>query len=223
MVFNTGHLTELRLKKSLEATLVPLVSCGMKCLDVGCGNRPYEYLFPTGQYIGIDIETSGRPKAMKCPDFFYDGTVIPFGDGEFDLVISTQVLEHVPDPLLLLKEMARVCKSGGKLVISLPFVYQEHEEPYDFFRFTQFAVAELLEKSGFRIVESKRDSSAVDAIVTVANNYIITNLAPKIKGCWRIYAVLICFPLQVLALVLSKVLPDDGRFYLNRVVSAAKV
>jgi ubiquinone/menaquinone biosynthesis C-methylase UbiE len=113
IVSNPIFITIIRLREALESIIMPLVKNGLNCLDVGCGDRPYEYLFKDGTYTGIDVEDSGRPINMKKPDYFYDGSQFTFKDAEFDLVICTQVLEHVPAPLLLLKEMARVCKPEG--------------------------------------------------------------------------------------------------------------
>ncbi len=106
-------LTRIRLETALRLVIEPLASGVSECLDVGCGDRPYEYLFKAGSYTGIDVKDSGRPSNMKQPDYFYDGKRFPFENEIFDLVISTQVLEHVPDPLEILIEMARVCKPGG--------------------------------------------------------------------------------------------------------------
>lgn len=203
--------------------IVPLVVDGVRCLDVGCGDRPYEYLFECGSYTGIDVKDSGRPLDMKQPDHFYDGNEFPFQDDSFDMVISTQVLEHVPDPLVMLKEMARVCKPGGGVVISLPFVYQEHEEPFDYFRFTRFGITELIEKAGLRVETIKKDSSALETIAILINVYIIHNLVPRLRGFGRLYALFICFPIQMLAMALSRVLPDQGQLYLNLVVYARKI
>ena len=113
LISNPIFITVFRLREALESTIKPLDISGLSCLDVGCGDRPYEYLFKDGKYTGIDVEDSGRPINMKKPDHFYNGTHFPFQDEEFDMVICTQVLEHVPDPLLLLMEMTRVCKRGG--------------------------------------------------------------------------------------------------------------
>lgn len=222
MIFDPVFLTQMRLKAALESMILPLVVEGAKWLDVGCGNRPYEYLFEQVSYTGIDVEDSGRPLGMKQPDYFYGGNVFPFPADSFDMVISTQVLEHVPDPRAMLKEMARVCKPGGGVVISLPFVYQEHEEPFDYFRFTRFGVEELLTKTGWQIETLKRDSSSLEAIAILFNVYIIHNLVPKIKGVGYFYTLFFCFPVQVLAMILSKILPDKGQLYLNLVVYAKK-
>ena len=213
----------IRLRKALEATIKPLAIAGINCLDVGCGDRPYEYLFKDGNYTGIDIEDSGRPIDMKKPDYFYNGTHLPFKNEEFDMVICTQVLEHVPDPLLLLKEMSRVCKRGGGVIISLPFVYPEHEQPFDYFRFTRFGITELLEKAGMNVLLMKRDSSTIETLAALANVYILTNLTPRVRVIGRIYSLLLCFPIQLITLILSNALPDKGHLYLNLVVHARKI
>jgi len=67
-----------------------------------CGGYPYEYLFKSGKYRGVDVEDSGRPINMKKPDYFYNSANFSFRDEEFDRVRCTQVLEHVPDPLSLI-------------------------------------------------------------------------------------------------------------------------
>lgn len=222
-IFDPVFLTQIRLNAALKSTITPLAIDGVRCLDVGCGNRPYEYLFARGSYTGIDVEYSGRPLNMKQPDHFYDGNVLPFQNDSFDMVISTQVLEHVPNPLSMLKEMARVCKPEGVMVISLPFVYQEHEEPFDYFRFTRFGIAELLNKAGLRIETMKRDSGALETIAILANVYIIHNLVPGVRGFGHLFALFICLPIQLLAMILSKILPDQGQLYLNLVVHARKI
>lgn len=220
---NPIFITIIRLREALESTIEPLAIPGITCLDVGCGDRPYEYLFNDGKYTGIDIEDSGRPINMKKPDYFYNGTNFQFSDEEFDMVICTQVLEHVPDPLLLIKEMARVCKRGGAVIISLPFVYPEHEQPFDYFRFTRFGMTELLEKAGMKVELMKRDSSTIETLAVLTNVYIVTNLTPGIRGIGRIYSLLVCFPIQLIALILSKILPDKGHLYLNLVIHARKI
>jgi len=216
-------LTEYRLKIHLRA-IIKLASIqeNEKWLDVGCGLRPYEVYFPNDCYVGVDVEQSGRSLDLKAPDYFYDGRCLPFPDRSFDGVICTQVLEHVPNAQSLLEEMNRVVKLGGGLIISLPFIWQEHEEPYDFTRFTSFGITELLRGNGFEIKCIVKDTGAIEAIAVIFNSYIISNLIPPIRGVGRIVAFTICFPIQLVALILQKILPDSGKLYLNLVVYARK-
>ena len=185
--------------------------------------RPYESYFPKNCYVGVDIEQSGRSIEMKAPDYFYDGRVLPFADSSFDGVLSTQVLEHVPNARSMLAEMNRVLKPGGGILISLPFVWQEHEEPYDFGRFTSFGIIELLNSNGFKIETMVKDTGAIEAMAVTLNVYIIHNLIPPVPGIRRIAAVTICFPIQLMAILLQKILPDSGQFYLNIIVHAKKI
>ncbi len=222
-ISNPVFLTEMRLRKALEGVLQPLVATVGQCLDVGCGSRPYEHLFSQGSYVGVDVKSSGRPNDMKQPDYYYDGIILPFSDNAFDMVMSTQVLEHVPNPSKVLNEMARVCKKNGSVVISLPFVYPEHEEPFDFFRFTSFGIKQLAKEAGLEITSMQKDSTAIETMAILLNVYIMHNLLPNIKGFGRVYGAVICLPIQLMAMLLSKVLPDKGQLYLNLVVHAKKI
>ncbi len=215
-------LTRHRLRGALLRTLIPLDRIGLNCLDVGCGSRPYEGVFINGCYEGVDVQSSGRPLSMKMPDKFYDGVTLPYSENSFDLVMSTQVLEHVPDPLALVSEMVRVCKSGGELVLSLPFVYPEHEQPYDYFRFTSYGITALLERAGLKIIQIKRDSSTIETLAILLNVYMVNNFIPPWRGVGRLFALLFCFPVQLFVVIFSKFLPDNGTLYLNLVVHARK-
>lgn len=126
-----------------------------KVLDVGCGIKPYESILrpPDSEYIGIDYEitaeTKGRPWSKA--DVFADCVCMPFVDGEFDSVICTQVLEHVCEPKILLKEMNRVLKPGGVLLISVPMFWGHHEEPHDYYRYTRYGFEYLLKEAGYEL------------------------------------------------------------------------
>jgi SAM-dependent methyltransferase len=218
---DSTYITKHRLSNCIESFLTEIDLNGLICLDVGCGNRPYEYLFEGSKYIGIDVEVSGRENYLKQPDLFYDGINIPFENEKFDLVFCTQVLEHVNDPFSLIREMYRVLKPNGKLIISLPFSWQEHEEPYDFFRFSSFGISHLLNMSGFKIEKLKKDSSAIDTLTTLFIVYWGNNLVPKFYGFSKLFT-LVCFPIQLFSLFLTKIFPDKGQLYLNLVVSANK-
>ena len=223
LLFDPLFLTRHRLNQSLAEMIKPLAKRVGECLDVGCGDRPYEYLFDKGSYLGVDVENSGRPLDMKLPDQYYDGKTLPYNEGRFDLVMSTQVLEHVPNPMSLVSEMARVCKNGGDVILSIPFVYPEHELPFDYFRYTAFGIREILKQAGLEVVEIRKDSSWIEVLAVLLNVYVINNLVIPLRGFGRLYTLFICFPVQFLALILGFLLPDDGTLYLNVVVRARKI
>ena len=117
-------------------------------LDVGCGRRPYEKSFFAGatQYVGCDYLSD-----RSNPDVVCSALDLTFGDNEFDTVASTEVLEHVPDPLRGLREMRRVLKPDGMLILSVPQYWTRHEVPHDYFRFPYDGLLHLLQASGFEL------------------------------------------------------------------------
>ncbi|RME57501.1 class I SAM-dependent methyltransferase, partial [Candidatus Parcubacteria bacterium] len=126
-----------------------------KTLDVGCGSKPYESLYASSEYIGLEYDTPEN-RASKEADFFYDGETFPFESASFDSVVANEVFEHVFNPDRFLDEVHRVLKSGGRLLMTMPFVWDEHEQPHDFARYSSFGIRYLLEKHGFEIVDQRK-------------------------------------------------------------------
>ena len=221
IVTNPIHVCISRIRALLASYIQSIdVRHGDKWLDVGCGERPYEVFFPPGSYTGVDVHSSGRSANEKKADIYYDGVRLPFNDGSFDGVICTQVLEHVQRPRELVAEIFRVIRPNGWFLLSVPFVWQEHEEPYDFFRYSRYGVAELAK--GFKIHSINADTGGVEAIALLLNMYVMGNLVPPIRFVSAAIAVGFCFPLQILAILLGKLLKDNGKLYLNLVCLARK-
>jgi SAM-dependent methyltransferase len=164
--------TQLELAVSAFAERVPSLA---RTLDVGCGLRPYERYFAEGEYVGIDVEESGRAAGGKRPDRYFNGVEIPYDDQTFDAIICTEVLEHCIDPERLTAEMYRVLRVGGQLLVTVPFIWGVHEAPYDFRRYSPFGVRRLLESAGFAVEGVDRVVEGVDAIAMLVfseiNNY----------------------------------------------------
>ncbi len=122
-----------------------------KVLDAGAGEGYYRKLFKQGSYWAVDF---GKvKKAYGKIDVISNLAPLALKSGYFDIVICSQVLEHVPDPKMVLSELNRVMKPASELWISVPFYFPEHELPFDFFRYTQAGIASLLESTGFNIEE----------------------------------------------------------------------
>lgn len=119
-------------------------------LDAGAGDSKYRRFFDHAHYESADFR---RMDSMHYVDVTYecDLTSIPVEDARFDMVICTQVIEHVPDPTAVLTELHRVLKPGGMLYLTTPLFFAEHHAPFDFYRYTQFGLRHLAERAGFAV------------------------------------------------------------------------
>lgn len=122
---------------------------GMRVLDAGAGKSPYRNLFKHARYEAADFAQLSTAYAPL--DYVCDITDIPVEDATFDRVICNQVLEHVSEPEKAIAELFRVLKPGGRIFLSAPLFFAEHQKPYDFFRYTQFALRKMFEDAGFEI------------------------------------------------------------------------
>lgn len=156
--------------------VIPLYARG-KILDVGCGNKPYEPLFQTSpsNYLGCDVVQSSENKV----DIICLATSIKADSESFDTVFTTQVMEHVDNSDLMMKECNRVLKTGGYLILSVPFTWELHEEPYDFFRFTKYGLRELCKRNNFEVIEITPNGGKWAAIAQMNLNILFSVLRKK--------------------------------------------
>lgn len=127
--------------------------CHGSLLDAGCGKMPYrDYILSNSKitkYVGLDIESAINYSDLVKPDVTWDGKKMPFGDNSFECAFATEVLEHVPEPMVFLNEIFRVLKQDGLFFFTVPFLWPLHEPPHDEFRYTPFAMERLLSAAGF--------------------------------------------------------------------------
>lgn len=126
---------------------------GARVLDAGAGSAPYRELFEHCDYVTTDWENSIYEEGRSA-DIVASLDSLPVEDGSFDAAVATEVLEHVADPAAAVAELHRVLVPGGRLLVTVPFVWQLHEEPFDFYRYTHHGMRALLEGAGFREVEA---------------------------------------------------------------------
>ena len=130
-----------RVAASLSMGLQPRV------LDYGCADTPYRHLFPAGaEYLAADLP--GNPRATL--EISPDGKA-PVPDGSVDVVLSTQVLEHVVDPALYLSECCRVLRPGGQLLLSTHGIMVYHPDPDDYWRWTCAGLQRAVADAGFEV------------------------------------------------------------------------
>jgi len=195
---------------------------GGKLLDFGCGSKPYEKLFSVDQYIGVDIKISGHNHKTSKIDIFFDGKDLPFRDNEFDWVFTSEVFEHVFSIDDIIIELKRVLKSGGKLGFTCPFVWDEHEQPYDFGRYTSFGIKFLMEKHGFEIIYFKKSSTYVLTIFQMISAYIWQHILPNNKTFKLILTPFIITPINLTGIILNFLVPENYNFFHNNIVIVMK-
>ncbi|BBX96077.1 class I SAM-dependent methyltransferase [Mycobacterium lacus] len=120
-----------------------------RVLDAGAGIAPYRKHFEHVTYETADF--GEVDKEYSHLDYVCRLEELPMADETYDLVLCSQVLEHIPDPLPVLREIRRVLKPGGQAWLSAPLCYEEHEVPYDFYRYTQFAWRHMAAEAGFTV------------------------------------------------------------------------
>lgn len=139
-----------------------------KLLDIGCGNKPYQKWIEgnVSEYIGCDIVQSNLNKV----DFVCPANKIPIVSNSFETILSTQAIEHIEDCQGMINEAHRLLKSGGYFILSGPFYWHLHEEPYDFYRFTKHGFKYLLEKQGFEIININENGGAWSTLGLMINH-----------------------------------------------------
>jgi SAM-dependent methyltransferase len=192
-----------------------------KTLDVGCGTKPYKKFFNSLEYIGLEIETTMN-RSIKQADYFYDSKKFPFGAAEFDSIVTNQVLEHVFNPDEFLSEINRVLKINGKLLITVPFVWDEHEQPYDYARYSSFGLKSLLEKHGFEIIKHHKSVNDFGAVIQLMNAYIY-KMTHRYTIIRQIIKLTICALINMLGIIISSVLPKNDDLYLDNIILAHKL
>jgi SAM-dependent methyltransferase len=113
---------------------------GGRILNIGTGNKDYKNLFNFDEFITFDVDSSENPNIIG------DIHSIPIKNDSLDSIICTQVLEHVGDPKQAVREMCRILKSRGILLLSVPFIYPIHEAPVDNWRFGPNGLKSILKE-----------------------------------------------------------------------------
>ena len=196
-----------------------LPTLGGAVLDVGCGIKPYQGWFgPLHSYVGLDVVSGPQVDVVVKPDGSW-----PLPDEHFDVLLSTQVLEHVEDLDLTVKEIVRVLKPGGVALITFPFLYNEHGAPYDFRRMTIHMARRLLQ--GFQITRLERHGGIGSTQTILLLNWLEStmnlNFATRLmKAVLLLPWLVLCFAANMLGLVVDKV--DRTKAFYNNVLLVAR-
>ncbi len=184
---------------------------GKKLLDVGCGSKPYAPMFRKlgVEYTGIDFKSYSPNKTFspELPDLYFDANYtknfrLPkFKTGSYDIITSFEVLEHSKEPEVFFEEASRILKKGGYLVVSVPFIWELHMLPYDYYRYSEFKIRDFCEKNNFTIIETINRGNAFSTILQLS---IIAVTEQKWPFALRVLIYgLIFYPLQILTYLFS--------------------
>lgn len=144
-----------------------------KLLDLGCGKVPLYAAYKDLVSENICVDWRNTRHKNEYLDHECDLTQkLPFEDGEFDTLILSDVLEHIPRPLALWEEMHRILANNGKLILNVPFYYCLHERPHDFYRYTEFALRNFAESTGFKVLLLKPTGGTFEILTDIAAKHL---------------------------------------------------
>lgn len=190
-------------------------------LDVGCGMQPYKDFFQISSYTGMEIDNEMSRKRNSA-DIFYDGITFPVEDNSYDSILMSQVLEHVFEPDLFLKEVHRSLKPGGKALITVPFIWDEHEQPWDYARYSSFGLKHILKKHNLQIISYKKINPGLSAICQIFNAYIYKSLNIKNISINFILQGLLSAPANLVGQISQKYSHPDSDLFLDSLTIVKK-
>lgn len=154
-----------------------------RTLDIGAQTGPYAECFP--HRVALDIRP--RPGIQIVSD----AKAMGVADAAFDVVLCTEVLEHIPEPQRAIDEMFRVLKPGGTLLLTTRFLFPIHDAPHDYFRFTKYGLRYLLRS--FEIQELQEETTSVGTLAVLLQRLGMQTYTPgsrRFRGVWLIAAQL---------------------------------
>lgn len=140
-----------------------------RLIDLGCGKVPFYEAYRDYVDEVVCVDWPGTLHSNPHIDLFHDlNQPLPFQDAAFDTVLLSDVLEHIPEPQQLCQEISRILKPGGKCVMNSPFMYWIHEAPFDFHRYTRFALARLFDKVGMEAIVIEATGGAPEILADIS-------------------------------------------------------
>lgn len=175
--FITCH-TNLNVFKKLLNNVAFSGKKNLNIIDIGCGDKPFESYFSSHKYIGLDFSPSDS--SVVKHDL---SNKFPFDDNFFDIVILSEVLEHVPSPYFVLDEINRITKSNSLIFISTPFALQIHGSPFDFFRYTKYFYIRLTKLYKWEMNNFVTSNSIFTSFLLLLNQFSLFLKLPYFLIC----------------------------------------
>lgn len=184
-------------------------------LDHGCGQSPLYGVYKDHVSEVVAVDWPGSLHDTSHADEYADlNLTMPFSDGQFDTILSSDVIEHLWNPRAVFWDMARVLKPGGTLIVGTPFNYWLHEAPYDFFRWSPFAIEKLGAEAGLNVIEMRWCGGGKEVLLDTLMKVGLRRLP---RTCVGFYEVM-----RATGLVSSKS-KSGGSFCLGTVTALVKI
>lgn len=170
-------------------------------LDLGCGEQPFrKMLSKTHRYVGIDIASGFDMSHPSSGIILYDGISLPLRSDSVNLVVTTEVFEHVRDLSKLLREVARVLTSEGSVFVTMPWSARVHYSPNDYRRLTPYGIQVEAESVGLKLVCHESRGNLLSVISNKLNVWLLGKI--RAHSVWIVIALLLS-PLFVLVSLLG--------------------
>ncbi|HIJ79887.1 MAG: class I SAM-dependent methyltransferase [Desulfobulbaceae bacterium] len=156
-------------RKLLEKTIKHQITAGT-VIDLGCaGKWPAGVLPANCKYYGLDYLQTAKNLYQTTPDIYGDAQCLPLASESADYILLLDVLEHLQSPELTIREIKRVLKTNGSLILNVPFIYPIHDAPLDFHRWTPHGLDNLAQKNDFSITTELSAGSQLQTAAVISN------------------------------------------------------
>ncbi len=145
-----------------------------RLLDLGCGKAPLYSAYK--DYISENVCVDWASSIHKNDHLDHECDItkpLPFQSKEFDTIILSDVLEHIPQPESLWEEMSRVLSVNGKIILNVPFFYWLHEQPHDYYRYTEFSLRRFAENAGLKVIHLESIGGSPEVITDIFAKTIV--------------------------------------------------
>jgi 2-polyprenyl-3-methyl-5-hydroxy-6-metoxy-1,4-benzoquinol methylase len=175
-----------------------------RVLTIGAGGEVQELLAEYSKRQNFSVTSFDIDQRYE-PDILGDVCTFDFGDRSYDVIVLSEVLEHVHSPHLAMQNIHHLLKNGGRLILTVPFIFPIHERPHDYFRYTRYGLEFLL--SEFKEVEIRERNSWAEAINVLALRLVVDkNRASRVIAPLFVLAAFIKLPF---VLLLGKLVQTD--------------
>jgi SAM-dependent methyltransferase len=167
------------------------VPAGARVLDVGAGSAPYRALFGHCDYRTQDFAQLQaeqlRHGGYTAIDYVSEAHAIPVPDGSFDAIVCTEVIEHVPEPIAVMREFGRILAPGGRLILTAPLGSGIHQQPYHFYGgYTPYWYARFLQQAGFEAITVEANGGTLRHVAQETVRFVSLTSPLKLAAPWPV-------------------------------------